>query len=414
MRSLIAIGLVAGLLLPAAASASQDVESAWTEYGARNTATARAITSAEGCPRLEVNGKRKVMDVRAAADPPDYPNLVCQGKVGSAARSIEVGGISLPVPDRTSERVVVVGDSGCRMEDPSDFQACRDPAQWPFAEVAGSIAEWGPDVVVHVGDYHYRESPCPAGNSGCQGSPAGYNWASWDDDFFTPAAPALEAAPWVFTRGNHEACGRAGIGWFRYLYQRAEPAECEDYTPPFPVPLGDLRVLELDSSQASDDPAEDPEAYVPQFAQIDKLARPGSWFVTHRPLWGVAPDKGGKEFDGLNETLQAASGNELSPDIDLSVSGHVHLAEVLDFAGDRQSQIIVGTGGTELDDEITAQLVGADVAGETVERATVNSLFGYMTFKRSAKGWLMRIRAVDGSVLNRCVVQGIDATCKGS
>lgn len=411
LRILLGSCLTIALLLPAAAVAATPVESAWVEYGSRKMSTARVITAADNCPALKVNGRSKQMQVRVEADPPEFPNQVCERRVGLRAKTIKVGGRLLPTPDRASKRVVVVGDTGCRMEDPSDFQACRDPAQWPFAQVASSIAAWGPDVIVHVGDYHYRESPCPPANTGCLGSPAGFDWPSWDADFFTPAAPALGAAPWVFTRGNHEACSRAGAGWFRYLYQRDAPAACEEYTPPVSVPLGKLRLLDLDSSEANDDHAQDPEAYVPQFERIGDLARPGSWFVTHRPLWGLAPDKGGTEFDSLNATLQAASGNSLPADIDLSVSGHVHFAEILDFAGDRQSQIVVGTGGTELDDDITAPIVGTELAGATIEAATVESLFGFSTFRRVPGGWRMRLRAVDGTVLTKCRVRGRDVSC---
>mgnify|MGYP000167914488 CR=1 FL=1 len=61
--------------------------------------------------------------------------------------------------------------------------------------VAGAVAAWDPDLIVHVGDYLYRESPCPEGQSGCAGSPHGDNWATWNADFFAPASPLLGAAP---------------------------------------------------------------------------------------------------------------------------------------------------------------------------------------------------------------------------
>ena len=31
-----------------------------------------------------------------------------------------------------------------------------------------------PDLVIHVGDYYYRETPCPAGEAKCAGSPFGW------------------------------------------------------------------------------------------------------------------------------------------------------------------------------------------------------------------------------------------------
>ncbi len=71
--------------------------------------------------------------------------------------------------------------------------------------------------MIHVGDYVYRETPCPEGNTTCAGSPWGYGWDVWNADFFEPAAPLLANAPWLVVRGNHENCARAGEGWLRFL-----------------------------------------------------------------------------------------------------------------------------------------------------------------------------------------------------
>src|SRR6185295_2239356 len=97
------------------------------------------------------------------------------------------------------------------------FQDCNNPALWPFAQVAQSVADAKPDLVIHVGDYLYRESACPAGDAGCARSPYGYDWPTWKADFIAPAAPALRAAPWIVVRGNHEICRRGGAGYFRLL-----------------------------------------------------------------------------------------------------------------------------------------------------------------------------------------------------
>ena len=45
---------------------------------------------------------------------------------------------------------------------------------------------WKPDLVIHVGDYFYRENACPADATGCQGTPFGDNWPTWAADFFNP------------------------------------------------------------------------------------------------------------------------------------------------------------------------------------------------------------------------------------
>ncbi|MGS0757955.1 metallophosphoesterase, partial [Roseateles sp. GG27B] len=145
------------------------------------------------------------------------------------------------------------------------FQDCNDPAAWPFAAVARSAAAKRPDLVVHIGDMHYRESPCPADRSGCSGSAWGYGDDAWQADFFRPAAPLLAAAPWLFVRGNHESCGRAGLGWFRFFdARRWQPQNScvdpqndsvADFTAPFAVPLtADTQLLVFDTASVSSRP----------------------------------------------------------------------------------------------------------------------------------------------------------------
>ena len=63
------------------------------------------------------------------------------------------------------QRIVVLGDTGCRLKGAA-LQACNDPAQWPFPQLAAAAASLKPDLVIHVGDYLYRESACPAGKPG--------------------------------------------------------------------------------------------------------------------------------------------------------------------------------------------------------------------------------------------------------
>ena len=84
---------------------------------------------------------------------------------------------TLPVPVANPQRILVVGDTGCRIKGAS-LQACNDPMQWPFLAVSQAAAGLKPDLIIHVGDYLYRESPCPAGNAGCAGSPWGDNWVT--------------------------------------------------------------------------------------------------------------------------------------------------------------------------------------------------------------------------------------------
>jgi hypothetical protein len=386
-------------------------EAAWVELGPSGAVLARAITKADACPELAVDGVVARMDERAAPGPPDYPVRSCQTTLPRDAKRVVLAGRRLPLPARRPRRIVVVGDTGCRLKAVDGFQACNDPRAWPFARVARSIARWRPDLVIQVGDYLYREESCPPGNRGCQGSPFGQNWATWDADFFSPAAPALGAAPWLFVRGDHELCSRAGPGWFRFLDPRPLPASCQDVTQPYAVDVGRVRMLVLDTALASDRPPLNPGPYVPQFAGLRAIAGSNAWLLAHRPMWGLLPDSSGAGVTVLNPTLEAASGNVLPPGVRLVLTGHIHLAEVLGFAGDRPPQMVAGISGTLLLPQITAPLVGMSVAGDRLATATTLARHGFFTFTPRPGGWAATIRDVNGEAMARCPIRGRSAAC---
>src|SRR5581483_4696378 len=152
---------------------------------------------------------------------------------------------TLPPSSATINRIVVIGDTGCRLARFA-VQDCDNPRAWPFAAIARAAALKRPDLVIHVGDYYYRETACPADRAGCAGSPFGDNWPSWRADFLDPAAPLLAAAPWVMVRGNHELCARGGQGWFRLLDPDPGRADCVDSTSPYRLSLGGLDLLVFD------------------------------------------------------------------------------------------------------------------------------------------------------------------------
>jgi hypothetical protein len=386
-------------------------EVAWVEFGPSRAVLARAITKAAACPELTVDKVAVRMEERAAPSPPDYPVRSCEAMLPRHVKRVTLGGQRLPLPADRTRRIVVVGDTGCRLKAVDGFQACNDPRSWPFARVARSIAKWRPDVIIQVGDYLYREEPCPQGNPGCQGSPFGQNWATWDADFFTPAAPALRAAPWLFVRGDHELCSRAGPGWFRFLEPRPMPPTCQDLTPPYSVNLAGVRMLVLDTAMASDKPPLNPDPYVSQFAALPAMAGSNAWLLAHKPIWGLLPDPSGANVTVLNPTLQAASGNSLPPEVRLVVTGHIHLAEVLTFTGERPPQIVAGISGTLLLPQITAPLVGTDVAGEGLATATTLARHGFITFVPGPQGWAATIRDVDGNAIAHCQLRGRSTAC---
>jgi hypothetical protein len=336
------------------------------------------------------------MTLRAAADD-DFP-AACQARLPAHAHDVALDGAALALPVAEPRRIVVFGDSGCRLKG-ALVQACNDPDAWPFAEVARRAAARKPDLVIHVGDYYYRESPCPEGRTGCVGSPYGDTWEAWRSDLFDPAAPLLKAAPWVFVRGNHESCARGGPGWFRFLDSADQVRSCpEGKSDPFVVPIGGLNLYVLDSADTEDATAP-PKATAEFAAQLDRLAprlaaAPG-WIVTHRPIWGLTPvaKAGGTVNVPLNATEQAAVvGRDLGA-VPLVVSGHIHHFASFDFGPTRPAQLIVGTGGDVGEPADTPQIQSAQVELDGLAAAwTGFDRFGYMVLDRQIR---LRAQAPD-------------------
>lgn len=414
-------------------------EYAWLQLGEGGERIARAITHEVLCPVLAVDGQTVPMQVRAKPSPPAFPVLTCEATIPPGATSASIAGGDLPLPRDVTERFAVIGDTGCRIEEGHATQDCNDPDAWPFAglaqvvaelvswftgeprrgdfsSLAQSIAELDPDLIVHVGDYLYRESPCPEGDAGCAGSPYGYTWDTIEADFFAPAAPLFSAAPLVLTRGNHESCSRAGAVWFRFLDTRPIEPECADYTQPYAVDVGGLQFVVFDSSAASDtsvDPTQ-VQHYSEQFERVRNIAGSRSFLVTHRPMWvfGHAGEQDGQEVLFIdNETLQAASDNELPAGIQMVLSGHVHLFQLLGFDIARPPQLVVGNSGTDLDPAVTTPLAGLEMAGATVAVGDTLDEFGFATLEAQGAGWHLTWRDMEGGFLGTCTVAQDQVTC---
>jgi hypothetical protein len=336
---------------------------------------------------------------------------VCVASAPVATASLSIDGKGLPALPAQVDHIAVIGDTGCRVEGKA-LQNCNDPKEWPFPVIAKKAATRKPDLVIDVGDYYYREDPCPAGVGGCAGSPHGDNWGAWQADFFDPAAPLLAAAPWVMTRGNHESCRRGGKGWVRLLDPRPQLPECTDRSPPYRVTAGGLGLLLFDSADADDfKPTPDKvAAFAAQFAALLADAPAHSWLVTHRPVFALAQANLGGI--AMNHTLQAAIRGHLPPGLDLVLSGHLHDFTSYSFGAQRPAQLIVGNGGDTMLDLATSPLVGADIDGMTVAKAFALMRFGYVMLDRSAAGWNGTLYSDADEVLARCTLRGRDLDCQ--
>src|SRR3954467_6552880 len=312
----------------------------WVEMGSGGAVVRAIVTDpqATSCPDTEIENdaasRTYPMQVRSNRQP-GFEILICEANLSQGVRSASIGGTRVPVPPRQLKKIAVIGDTGCRIKCDSDgkcdVQNCNDPKKWPFATVAAKVAQEHPDVVIHVGDYHYREAACPADEQKkCGGSPFGDNWPAWQAGFFDPAAPLPAAAPWVAVRGNHEDCKRAGQGWFRLLDIGPVPATCNDDPAPFGVTLPGLQLLVLNTSKAGDEPA---GFYSKAYEDLNGLAAASaapSWLLSHHPLWAFIQDK--KKLIPVTDELQNDSGNNLDANVRLVMAGHIHLFEALAFA----------------------------------------------------------------------------------
>lgn len=380
---------------------------AWLEFGPGGQLIARVI-AVETCPDIAIDSTASVMQPRALPTP-EFPVISCEATIPFGATSASINGQVLPLPHGQIERIAVIGDTGCRINAwEKKYQACNDPAAWPFAQVAVSAAAWRPDLIVHVGDYLYRESPCPEGNSGCAGSPSGDTWATWNADFFSPASPLLGSAPWLFMRGNHETCDRNPQGWFRFLDPRAYSEICRTYTDPYLAVVNGITFAAIDSAEASDEktsPEEDTE-YKREFAQLNDMAPVGSWLVTHRPIWGIL-DLHSSDEQVENATFQEAIETSLEPTFAIVLSGHIHSAEMIEFdeASNRPPQIITGNSGTALDTVIPGTPIPGSIGDAEVEEAEAFSAFGFMTIEPEGTSWQATQRNATGAPLTICTLE---------
>ena len=449
---------------PDAASNASNIQASWVVLGSGNQATARAITSYSApaggnvdavCPMIVINGQATRMGLRVgsatvplrptASDPSDskpsdFPVSVCETALPANTTDVKIAGQSLPLPVAEPQRIVVLGDTGCRMKKADNaWQACGDTQAWPFATVANTAADFKPDLVLHVGDYHYRENACPADIKGCQGSPWGYGWDTWQADLFKPAAKLLAAAPWIMVRGNHEECARAGQGWFRFLDTQPFSAtrSCDNaandgvanYSDPYAVRLGsNTQVVVFDSAKTGKVALKPTDAqfaiYQKQFQQVAALsAKAGlanTIFTNHHPILAFAPVPGSAPAPG-NLALQSAMSSlylqaYYPPGVNLALHGHVHNFQAISFKTGQPATIVSGDAGDNLDvalpDPLSASATPAP--GAVIDHITHHASFGFLVMDRRAApstGWTFKAYSAVGKLMATCQQEGYKLDC---
>lgn len=431
------------------------------------------------CPALIAQDTTQPYEIsltpRANPNDMNFPINVCEALYPfDQAMGVEGTPIVLPPVKARPVNFLVFGDTGCipekykKQKQPIELIPCP-PAYWPFAALAEAAANAEPaaDLIIHVGDYNYRGTPgtidisvngqtmkqsvydagdnAPRGTCQLPGPYYGQNskgsqspdqWENWWLDFFQPAQRLLPTAPWVFIRGNHELCSRAGPGWFYFLDSnssllgpRGQQLSCPSvdradrlvFGAPYVLKMADLNLVILDSANACDSGELHTSTYETQFQLIQHFlkgtaSRP-AWLLSHRPLWGaVKLDDGGScsgdarapLYGCINQTLQAAQATfPLPEEIGLIVSGHMHRFQSLNFARPRAQQLIIGDGGVELASTYPPSPFSGPVDGQTASGFGL-SQFGYMTLSLTEHGrWT-------GKLVNPTASPSVLATCNSN
>ena len=384
----------------------------WVQYGLSGLEV-RVITEEAACPPAHVDDAPRNMSVRAEPAA-HYPIRICTLLIPAEARSVTISDIPVALPIADPRRIVLIGDTGCRLK--GDYvQACNDPQQWPFRLIAEVVAHTKPDLVIHVGDYHYRETPCPAGNAGCAGSPFGDNWSVWRADFFAPADTLLKQAPWVFVRGNHEECERGGQGWSRALDPFPFDAEkgCNGGASPFAVRLPGVTLAVVDVATAREEKVDEAQAqaYREQYRSLAGLSVGPMWILQHRPIWSPGGRVAGK-LVGDNKTLAAAATGVIPENAALILSGHHHLFQVLTYQAHLPIQIVAGNGGDYLNQGDLGDPASWIINGVAVKGGLSSvGIFGFSMLERQDDGWQLTSYDKLGRALNSCLLQGPVTTC---
>jgi hypothetical protein len=217
-------------------------------------------------------------------------------------------------------------------------------------------------------------------------------------------------------RGNHEDCSRAGEGWFRFLDRAPMEPTCRDLTGDFVVRLGDFGVVVVDSAKVRDGSGDNSEQVAVLRRQlIDVLGKiPAyAWLATHKPVNAMLAKPGDPQVNIVsNNVLQAALGADMPASVRMAVAGHIHFFQAVDFGGVRPPQLVVGTGGDNLEGMPAASVTGADINGLKAVNAVTYSGFGYMVWDRiDATIWTGTLFDVDGKPINRCRLADRSLSC---
>ncbi|NUZ11711.1 metallophosphoesterase [Pseudoalteromonas sp. McH1-7] len=467
MRVIIAIAalnLIACSSTLAVQQANTKVLGAYTMFAPSTTETpniyARVIvdgvlTDASQCPSLISNKAVTPMTLRAKRpNPAHFPVTVCEAKLRSnTAYTVTNSAFSLAPVTFDPKKIAVFGDTGCKSS------VCKNnSAAEPFKSLTAQGAQQRPQLLLHMGDLNYRGTggaisgdtyAYDAGDGGYGGASCGLNdtyysqnalnsprpdtWSNWQADFFFATRQLSTSAPWIFARGNHELCSRAGVGWFYFfgpgaaLPDAVDQQQCPaqgDYTQPpksasahiivqnsYTINLKPLSIWVMDSANACDASADNglTKVYQQQYQRLnvrsELLKTKPMWIMSHRPIWGV---ENPTTKDTLNVMLQTAlkrtKSGQLPDHVKLSLAGHMHIYQSSTFATStaRPPQIVVGNSGVSLSNTNAFSEYDYNLDGEN---AVVNTQgkFGFLSIELGKGGkWQGQFLDENGAAFLTC------------
>lgn len=414
--------------------------------------------SNQACPTLTASDNSTLaMSVRPlnptaqVIDESKFKVTVCEAVMAQGiAYSNNTYGITIDAVSLVPQMIQIYGDSGC--------SSCTGTNPSPdFQSLAQLGAKKENDLILHMGDFNYRgtsgaiqgntwayDAGDGAGGELCEldstynsqnslNSPRKDEWLNWQYDFFEAAKELLPTAPWVFARGNHELCSRAGPGWFYFLgpgssLKGAGRAQMQcpdqgDFTnppatakahiamiEPYQLTFTDFELWVMDSANACDAYGvnELTAQYTQQYEELAaKTSNTNTWVMSHRPLWGYQSPH---DASSLSQMLQVALKNTqakvLPGFVSLLVAGHMHTYESLSFLtnSNRPPQIVVGNSGVKLAKHPKPHYFNNPVYVDG-EQATGNTLeeFGFLSIKRSSSGgWIGQMFGTSDQVILKC------------
>lgn len=459
------IKLILAALLTACSNSGdlseEDVQakSAFVVIGEEGVRVARALTEEDQCPLIKINREPALrMEMRAAAGtipqrpmnsehpkPAEFPVSTCEKILPPDTHSASINGRPLPLGKTDAQRIVVIGDTGCRVSQFSKaYQACNDPAQYPFAKIAELAANWKPDLVIHVGDYYYREDPCPADEQGCKDTPWGGGYTTWVQELFKPGKKLFAEAPWVMVRGNHETCQNGGQGWWRFLDPRplVTGRDCNDpandnmgnFSDPYAIPIDHETQLIVADTSNSGKKAIQPgnirfEKYQDLYRKLTDLAQQAKYNIAlfHQPILGFAanerkPDAPFGGNVGIQSVFSTLNPQLFPSSVNMLLSGDYHSWEQVSFSTEHPTQFVVGFSGTQLDAPLPKNISMLAAAGATpapgakIEDISVwpwGDRFGYMTMEKvGAAQWNTKVWDQKGRQIKVCHVTGRKSKCQ--